>query len=54
MMVVVGTGILGMFPYGINPHLIVEEFNGFMTLTPIEKIVITEAPFFVGVSKNEI
>ena len=35
VMVIVGNGILGMFPYGINPHLIVEEFNGFMTLTPI-------------------
>lgn len=40
-MVVVGEGILGMFPFGIHPKLIVEEFNGFMTLTPIEKIVLT-------------
>lgn len=51
-MVVVGSGILGMFPFGIDPHLIVEEFNGFMTLTPIEKIAITEVPFFVGISKS--
>lgn len=25
-----------------------------MTLTPIQKIAITQAPFFVGVSKNQI
>jgi hypothetical protein len=54
VMLVVSNGILGMFPYGIDPHIIVEEFNGFMTLTPIEKVVITEVPFFIGVSKNEI
>jgi hypothetical protein len=24
VMVVVSTGILGMFPYGIDPHIIVE------------------------------
>ncbi len=53
-MVVVGSGILGMFPYGIDPHIIEEEFNGFMTLTPIEKISITDAPFFVGISKNQM
>lgn len=52
VMVVVGDGLLGMFPYGIDPHLIVEEFNGFMTLTPVESIVLTEAPFFVGKSRN--
>ena len=40
-MVVVGEGILGIFPFGINPHLITEEFNGFMTLTPVERIVVT-------------
>ena len=54
LMVVVGDGLLGMFPFGIDPHLITEEFNGFMTLTPVDKIVLTEAPFFVGVSNNEI
>lgn len=54
VMVVVGSGILGMFPYGIDPHIIEEEFNGFMTLTPIEKISITDAPFFVGISKNQM
>jgi hypothetical protein len=54
VMLVVSDGLLGMFPYGIDPHIIVEEFNGFMTLTPIEKVVITEVPFFIGVSKNEI
>lgn len=25
-----------------------------MTLTPIQRIVITQAPFFMGVSKNDI
>lgn len=25
-----------------------------MTLTPIERIILTEAPFFVGVTRNEI
>jgi hypothetical protein len=25
-----------------------------MTLTPLDKLIITEAPFFVGTSKNEL
>lgn len=43
-----------MFPYGIDPRLITEEFNGWMTLTNIVKIAITEAPYFVGITKNTI
>lgn len=54
MIVVVGEDILGMFPYGIDPRLITEEFNGWMTLTNIVKIAITEAPYFVGITKNTI
>ena len=45
---------MGMFPYGIDPRLITEEFNGFMALSDIEKIVLTEAPYFVGITKNSI
>lgn len=36
VMLVVGDGLLGMFPYGISPKLIDEEFNGYMALTPID------------------
>ncbi len=54
VIVVVGEEILGMFPYGIDPRLITEEFNGFMALSDIEKIVLTEAPYFVGITKNSI
>lgn len=54
VMLVVGTDILGMFPYDIDPRLIQEEFNGVMTLSPIQKLVVTEAPFFIGVTKNTI
>jgi hypothetical protein len=43
-----------MFPYGIDPRLITEEFNGWMALSDIEKIIITEAPYFVGITKNSI
>ena len=43
-----------MFPYGIDPRLIKEEFNGWITMSDMEKIVVTEAPYFVGVTKNSI
>lgn len=43
-----------MFPYGIDPRLITEEFNGWIALSDIEKIIITEAPYFVGITKNSI
>jgi hypothetical protein len=32
VIVVVGNEILGMFPYGIDPRLIKEEFNGWITI----------------------
>ena len=35
VMVVVGQQVLGMFPYGIHPSLIDEEFNGFITLSSL-------------------
>lgn len=54
VIVIVGEDILGMFPYGIDPRLITEEFNGWMTLSDIVKIAITEAPYFVGITKNSI
>jgi hypothetical protein len=43
-----------MFPYGIDPRLITDEFNGWMALSDIEKIIITEAPYFVGMTKDSI
>jgi len=43
-----------MIPYGIDPRLIVEEFNGWIAMSDLEKIVITEAPYFVGITKNSI
>lgn len=54
IILVVGEEILGMFPYGIDPRLITEEFNGWMTLSQIQKVVITDAPYFIGITKNNI
>lgn len=54
VMLVVGDGLLGMFPYGIDPRLIDEEFNGYMALTSVDEIHIVEPPFFVGINKNQI
>jgi hypothetical protein len=43
-----------MFPYGIDPRLIKEEFNGWITMSDVNKIVITDGRNFVGVTKNSV
>ena len=53
-MVVIGDKIIGVFPYGIDPRLIEEEFNGFMMLSSLERVKVTQAPFVVGVNKNSL
>jgi hypothetical protein len=35
VIVIVGNEVLGMFPYGIDPRLIKEEFNGWIALSNI-------------------
>ena len=53
-MMLVGEGTLGLFPYGVDPRLIDEQFNGFMTLSEVKEIHILEPPLFVGMNKNQI
>jgi hypothetical protein len=40
VMAVVGGESMGVFPYGIHPRLIDEEFNGMMTMTSMRTMKI--------------
>ena len=40
VMAVVGGESMGIFPYGIHPRLIDEEFNGMMTMTSMRTMKI--------------
>lgn len=51
---VVGSNTIGMLPFGISPRLILEEFNGFMAMTPIYKIRAVDETHFVGINKGSI
>lgn len=54
VVVVVGSQSMGIFPFGIHPRLIEEEFNGIMTLTSILKLKVLENGQFVGITKNTV
>lgn len=43
-----------MFPFGIDPRLIDDEFNGFMTLSSLDKVKVISKEFLVGSNKNTI
>lgn len=45
---------MGIFPYGIHPRLIDEEFNGVMTMTSMKSMKLLENGRFVGLTKNSI
>jgi len=45
---------MGIFPFGIHPRLIEEEFNGIMTLTSILRLKVLENGQFVGITKNTV
>lgn len=54
VVVVVGSQSMGIFPFGIHPRLIEEEFNGIMTLTSILRLKVLENGQFVGITKNTV
>ena len=45
---------MGIFPYGIHPRLIDEEFNGEMTMTSMTKLKMLQNGKFVGLTKETI
>lgn len=51
---VIGKETIGLFPLGIHPRLIDEEFNGVMTLTSIFKLKILPNGRFIGLSKSTV
>ena len=54
VMAVVGEESMGIFPYGIHPRLIDEEFNGEMTMTSMLMIKMLSDGKFVGLTKESI
>jgi hypothetical protein len=54
VIVVAGEEVLGMFPFGVDPRLIREEFNGWITMSNLQGIQITQQPYFVGITANSI
>jgi len=45
---------MGIFPYGIHPRLIDEEFNGQMRMTSMKRMKILPNGRFVGLTKESI
>ena len=54
VLMVVGQKMMGLFPFGIDPRLIDEEFNGFMMLSSLERVKLIHMPFVVGASRNKL
>lgn len=54
VMAVVGDQTMGIFPFGIHPRLIDEEFNGEMKLTSMLKIKMLGQGKFVGLTKKSL
>jgi hypothetical protein len=54
IMLVISLETIGMFPYGIHPRLIEEEFNGFMSLSSIYRIKVVNDMEFIGVTRTTL
>jgi hypothetical protein len=54
IMMVLADDVVGMFPYAVDPRLIVHEFNGYMALAWINSITAVQGNSFIGVKGSKI